>query len=69
MTLKVDALKDELEKRNLTKTENKIDVQDDLKEWLTLNACNTNMSGDSTSKDFFNEYIEFKNSSLNSWQS
>ena len=35
-------------------------MQECLKEWLTLNNRNTNMSGDSTSEDFFNDYIEFK---------
>ena len=60
MSLKVDALKDELEKRNLSKTGNKIDMQERLKEWLTLNARNTNISGVSTSDDFFDDYTEFK---------
>ena len=35
-------------------------MQERLKEWLTLNNGNTNVSGDSTSEDFFNDYIEFK---------
>ena len=35
-------------------------MQERLKEWLTLNYGNTNVSGDSTSEDFFNDYIEFK---------
>ena len=35
-------------------------MQERLKKWLTLNNRNTNVSGDSTSEDFFNDYIEFK---------
>ena len=34
-------------------------MQERLKEWLTLNNVNTNVSGDSTLEDFFNDYIEF----------